>query len=118
LQVGIIDTGISLGHEDLRRNVNKKCEDFVNGDHTCDEGKIKGPSKGARYSAAAKCSLHVVWGMPVHTGWPLQITTLVYLAAGAPVLPRPLPASLMQCRRHTPGAPKSMQYPAFQASGP
>jgi subtilisin family serine protease len=46
VKVGIIDTGISLGHEDLRRNVNKKCEDFVNGDHTCDEGKIKGPSKG------------------------------------------------------------------------
>lgn len=45
-QVGIIDTGIALGHEDLQRNVNKKCEDFVNGDHTCDEGKIKGPSKG------------------------------------------------------------------------
>lgn len=48
VQVGVIDTGISLGHEDLQRNVNKKCEDFVNGDHTCDEGKIKGPSKGAR----------------------------------------------------------------------
>lgn len=51
LQVGIIDTGISLGHEDLQRNVNKKCEDFVNGDHTCNEGKIGGPSKGAHCSA-------------------------------------------------------------------
>jgi hypothetical protein len=47
--VGVIDTGIALGHEDLQRNVNKKCEDFVNGDHTCDEGKIKGPSKGGRH---------------------------------------------------------------------
>lgn len=53
LQVGVIDTGIALGHEDLQHNVNKKCEDFVNGDHTCDEGKFKGPSKGEQRCVAS-----------------------------------------------------------------
>ena len=77
LQVGIIDTGIALGHEDLRRNVNKKCEDFVNGDHTCDEGKVKGPSKGARGSAIAECSLHVVGALPDLMGCRLHIESLM-----------------------------------------
>jgi hypothetical protein len=98
--VGIIDTGISLGHEDLRRNVNRQCEDFVNGDHTCDEGRIKGPSKGACCSAAAKRSLHAVWRVPDHTGSLLHIVTCMWTAAGAPVLNCPLPANLLRPRRY------------------
>lgn len=46
-QVGVIDTGISLNHQDLQRNINKDCQDFVNGDDSCDEGRISGNSKGA-----------------------------------------------------------------------
>ena len=45
-QIGVIDTGISLGHEDLQQNINKACGDFVNGDNSCDEGSIPGNSKG------------------------------------------------------------------------
>ena len=45
LQVGIIDTGVSVHHQDLTANTQKKCEDFVNGDGSCDEGSIAGPSK-------------------------------------------------------------------------
>ena len=45
MQVGIIDTGVSVHHHDLSANTQKKCEDFVNGDGSCDEGSIKGPSK-------------------------------------------------------------------------
>lgn len=46
LQVGVIDTGISLNHQDLQNNVNKDCQDFVNNDNNCDEGQIEGNSKG------------------------------------------------------------------------
>ena len=43
--MGIIDTGVSIHHQDLAANTQKSCEDFVNGDHSCDEGSIRGSSK-------------------------------------------------------------------------
>lgn len=46
VKVGIIDTGISLHHEDLQANINGQCEDFANNDHNCDEGSMAGGSKG------------------------------------------------------------------------
>ena len=53
-QVGVIDTGVSIHHQDLTANTQKKCEDFVNGDGNCDEGSILGSSKVRQvlYSAA------------------------------------------------------------------
>ena len=51
-QVGIIDTGVSIRHQDLTDNTDKNCEDFVNGDGSCDEGSIPGPSKGHGTHAA------------------------------------------------------------------
>ena len=43
--MGIIDTGISIRHQDLAANTDKNCQDFVNVDGSCDEGAIPGPSK-------------------------------------------------------------------------
>ena len=45
MQVGVIDTGVSIHHQDLTANTQKNCEDFVNGDGSCDEGSILGSSK-------------------------------------------------------------------------
>jgi serine protease len=45
-QVGIIDTGISLSHQDLVGNVDPHCEDFYNNDGSCDESHRKGGMHG------------------------------------------------------------------------
>ena len=62
-QVGVIDTGISLNHQDLQRNVNKNCQDFVNGDDSCDEGRIPGNSKGTLLWHSA---LHTLLSQPMN----------------------------------------------------
>ena len=60
LQVGIIDTGVSIHHQDLTANTQKSCEDFVNGDGSCDEGSIAGPSKvHAGASSVTRLRQHV-----------------------------------------------------------